>query len=280
MFINQRFLVYLIGFHALKEFFPDLAMKLILASPAKWIKKHCQWESWIETSWNCLDRETEDALEKVLAYIKTNLLLQQQSFTLSHMKLVDIGREAKTCQRWFSIPWTLFLKYQVSQQLTWPQFKCQKYVKDCRGCHQPGVEAGMFPTISKSLSSGPQLTEKQSSSEVSAAAPTYTLEWLMYTGDMAHVMGVPSPNAFYWENVQIPKSYLSLLDLFFCKFISKVPFIRWLWSTLWKHTCLCKVDEITGVEQISGKESGPPEKDSHLGGDLPCWNCWCEVRCS
>lgn len=118
MFINQRFLVYLIGFHALKEFFPDLAMKLILATPAKWIKKHCQWESWIETSWNCLDRETEDALEKVLAYIKTNLLLQQQSSTLSHMKLVDIGREAKICQRRFCIPWTLF--WNARWVSSWP----------------------------------------------------------------------------------------------------------------------------------------------------------------
>lgn len=96
MFINQLFLVYLIGFHALKGFFPDFAMKLILASLAKWIKKHCQWESRIETSWNCLDRETEDALEKILAYIKTNVLLQQQSSTLSHVKLVDIGRKGKT----------------------------------------------------------------------------------------------------------------------------------------------------------------------------------------
>lgn len=158
MFINQRFLVYLTGFHSLKEFFPDLAMKLILASPAKWIKKYCQWERWIETSWNCLDRETEDALEKVLASIKTNLLLQQQFSTPSHMKLVDIGRESKISQRWFSIPWNLFWNARLSQKPTWPQFKCQKYVKSCRQCHQHGVKAGtQCPTVSKSLCSAPQL---------------------------------------------------------------------------------------------------------------------------
>lgn len=156
MFINQRFLVYLIGFHALKEFFPDPAMKLILASPAKWIKKHCQWESWIETSWNCLDRETEDALEKVLAYIKTNLLLQQQ-YSKPH-EACRYWKGSQDMSRMILHPLNSFLKCQVSQQLTWPQFKCPKYVRGCRGCHQPGVEAGMqCPTISKSLCSGPPL---------------------------------------------------------------------------------------------------------------------------
>ena len=73
-------------------------MKLILAPLAKWIKKHCQWESWTETSWNCLDSKTEDALEKVLANIKTNISLQQQSSTVNHMKPADVGMESKT---WF-----------------------------------------------------------------------------------------------------------------------------------------------------------------------------------
>lgn len=76
-------------------------------------------------------------------------------------------------------PLKSILKCQVSQKLTWPQFKCQKYVKGCRGCNQPGVEAGMqCLMISIFLCSAPpaaSLTKKQSSSEVSAATPTYTL---------------------------------------------------------------------------------------------------------
>lgn len=157
MFINQRFLVYLTGFHALKEFFPDLAMKLILASPDKWIKKQCQWESWIETSWNCWDRETEDALEKVLASIKTNILLQQQFYSKPH-EACGHWKGSQDISKMLLYPLRSILKCQVSQKLTWPQFKCQKYVKDCRGCNQPGVEAGMqCPTTSISLCSAPQL---------------------------------------------------------------------------------------------------------------------------
>lgn len=160
MFINQLFLVYLIGCHALKGFFPDFAMKLILASPAKWIKKYCQWETRIETSWNCLDRETEDALEKVLAYIKTNLSLQQQSSTLSHVKLVDIGREGKT---WVKAD-SLFPELpserpgEPAADLTSAQMpEVCKGLGGGRG-HQSGVEARMqCLNTSKSLWSGPQL---------------------------------------------------------------------------------------------------------------------------
>jgi len=43
-----------------------------------------------------LDSKTEDALEKVLANIKTNISLQQQSSTVNHMKPADVGMESKT----------------------------------------------------------------------------------------------------------------------------------------------------------------------------------------
>lgn len=243
MFINQLFLVYLIGFHALKGFFPDFAMKLILASLAKWIKKHCQWESRIETSWNCLDRETEDALEKILAYIKTNLLLQQQSSTLSHVKLVDIGRKGKTWVKADSPCPELSSEMPGEPAADLPSVQMPEVCKGLRGGHQYGVEAGMqCPTTSRSLQSGPpvaSLTKKQSSSEARAATPTYTLEWLTYTGAslVAHVnvLGVPSPSFSYRAKIQIARSNLSLLILLFGKFISKIPFIPWLWSTLLTH---------------------------------------------
>lgn len=74
-------------------------------------------------------------------------------------------------------PLNSHLKCQVSQQLTWPQFKCQRFVKGCsRGdCHQPGVAAGtQCPTTSKSLWSGPQLLLWQRS----RAAPKSELQHL------------------------------------------------------------------------------------------------------
>ena len=73
------------------------------------------------------------------------------------------------------------------------------------------------------------LTKKQSSSEVRAATPTYTLERLTYTGAslMAHVnvLRVPSPSSLYGAKIQIAKSNLSLLVLLFGKFICKITFI-------------------------------------------------------
>ena len=54
---------------------------------------------------------------------------------------------------------------------------------------------------------------------------------------MAHVnvLRVPSPSSLYGAKIQIAKSNLSLLVLLFGKFICKITFIPWLWSTSLTH---------------------------------------------
>lgn len=108
----------------------------------------------------------------------------------------------------------------------------------CKGLQQGGLSpawGGSWNTVPYHLQiplvwpPAASLTKKQSSSEVRAATPTYTLEWLTYTGAslMSHVnvLGVPSPSSFYRAKIQRAKSNLPLLVLLFGKFVYKIPFI-------------------------------------------------------
>lgn len=91
-------------------------------------------------------------------------IYKNKSFTPA---AVFYSKPHEACGYWKRIPDTSkmilhplksVLKCQVESEADWPQFKCQKYVKSCRQCHQPGVKAGMqCPTVCKTLCSAPQL---------------------------------------------------------------------------------------------------------------------------
>lgn len=120
--------------------------------------------------------------------------------------------------------------------------------------------------------------KKQSSSKVSAATPTYTLEWLMCIGDMAHVIGgsftkwllrkhsntkiiVISTGFTFWK-VHIQNTIHSLtlkhpIDIH--------AYARWMKSSALR-------DQWKRIRSPRGRLTST--------GDLPFCSYWCEVRCS
>lgn len=170
-------------------------------------------------------------------------------------------------------PLNSHLKCEVNQQLTWPQFKCQKFLKGCWGVTTLGwrLECSALPPLNPSGLVPSCFSDKEAEQLRSQSCNTYLHTWMAHSpwsqpqGSCHCIGGSFTKFLLQSKDTNSKVQFTSFGFTFWKVHIQNTSFLD---SHLW-HTCLCEVGDCIG----QWKRIRLP-KDSHLHGDLHWLNYW------